>query len=470
MLQHKDTHSLSEIKNRIDVATFSTDSLLQWLRFFKFKKVYEALEKHKSQGFYVTELLSLLIALPFLNKTSVYSLLHSGHSYHSPAAKDAYYRLLNNSDIDWLGLLENFVLRFVKILSRKSEKTEASYLILDDTLLPKRGRFIEGVSKLWDHVSHFSVLGHRLLQLGYYDGKSFVPVRFSIHREKGKNPLKPYGLSQQQFNEQYTVHRPEKSAGSMRALLLDKSKIEMGIEMVKRACKKMPVTYLLADSWFTSLALIKCALSCKIHLIGMMKMGNALYTYKGQELTSGQLVQRLAKTAKRSRKLKAHYIEADVTYKGIEIKLFLSKFGKNGKWQLLLTTDLKLNYSALIKHYQVRWTIEVYFKECKQYLNLGGCQSQSLDAQYAHATIAMIQYILLTLAKRFGEYESKGAVFRQGGENLAELTLQSRLWGLLLELVQLLVELLELVIEDIDQLLEKIINQEKILNFFPALE
>lgn len=470
MLPYKDTYSLSEIKNRIDVPTFSTDSLLQWFRFFKFKKVYEALEKHKSQGFLVSQLLSLLIVLPFLNKTSVYSLLHSGQSHLSPAAKDAYYRLLNNAEIDWLKLLENFVLRFVKISSKKVDKTTVSYLVLDDTLLPKRGRFIEGVSKLWDHVSHSSVLGHRLLQLGYYDGKSFVPLRFSIHREKGKNPLKPYGLSQQQLQGQYSTQRPEKSAGSLRALQLDKSKIETGVEMVKRACKKLPVTYLLADSWFTSLALIKCALSCKVDLVGMMKMGNALYTYKGQELTSGQLLQRLAKKAKRSRKLKARYIEADVTYKGIEVKLFLSKFGKNGKWQLLLTTDHKLSYTALIKHYQVRWTIEVYFKECKQYLNLGGCQSQGLDAQYAHATIAMLQYILLTLAKRFAEYESKGEVFRQAGENLAELTLQSRLWGLLLELVQLLVEVLELVIEDIDHLLEKIINQQKILKYFPALD
>ena len=70
----------------------------------------------------------------------------------------------------------------------------------------------------------------------------------------------------------------------------------------------------------------------------------------------------------------------DVVYKGFPVKLFFSRFGKRAKWHLILTTDVSLDCLAMMKHYQVRWTIEVYFKESKQYLNLGRCQSEDLDA------------------------------------------------------------------------------------------
>ena len=60
------------------------------------------------------------------------------------------------------------------------------------------------------------------------------------------------------------------------------------------------------------------------------------------------------------------------------------------------------------------------------------------------AAIAMIQYILLSLNKRFGDYETKGELFRYAEQAMQELTLQSSIWGLLLELVQAIIELLEL--------------------------
>ena len=43
-----------------------------------------------------------------------------------------------------------------------------------------------------------------------------------------------------------------------------------------------------------------------------------------------------------------------------------------------------------------------------------------------------------------------------------ELTLQSRIWGLLLELVQAIIELLELDIDDIDEFMNRLVNTEKI--------
>lgn len=58
------------------------------------------------------------------------------------------------------------------------------------------------------------------------------------------------------------------------------------------------------------------------------------------------------------------------------------------------------------------FNLEVFFKESKQYLGLGKCQSRDFDAQIAHTSICMIQYNLLSVAKRFTDYETLGELFR----------------------------------------------------------
>ncbi|MBA3901440.1 MAG: transposase [Bacteroidetes bacterium] len=464
MLQHKDTISISEIKARFNAQTYLSESFLEWLSFFKFNSVYSPLEVLKTKGYLIADLLSILIILPFINKGSVHALLKSGMKDLSPSAKDSYYRLKNMETIAWEKLLGKFVKRFLFLVAKNTApvKNGPRYLILDDTLLPKRGKVMEGVSRLWNHVTHRSELGYRLLQLGLYDGKSFLPLNFSFHREKGKNKEKPYGLTRQESKDQYNKCRAKGSPGARRVDILDASKIETGIKMITKACKKLQISYLLMDSWFTCQRMLECAKDANVHLIGMMKMGNANYSYKGTELNSGELLQRLCKKSKRCRKLKSNYIQVEVVYKGFPVKLFFSRFGKRAKWHLILTTDLSLDYLTMMRHYQVRWTIEVYFKESKQYLNLGKCQSEDLDAQAADATIAMIQYILLSLNKRFGDYETKGELFRHAEQTIQDLTLQSRIWGLLIELVQAIIELMELDINDMDEFMNRLINTEKI--------
>lgn len=151
----------------------------------------------------------------------------------------------------------------------------------------------------------------------------------------------------------------------------------------------------------------------------------------------------------------------DVSYKGYPVRLYFSRFGKRGKWHLILSTDRSLSYVKMMELYQIRWTIEVAFKEGKQYLNLGACQSNDFDAQIADTTITMIQYILLTLKKRFDDYETRGEVFRDVGEQMCERRLHLRLWDLLVLVMKAIIETFNINIDDIDLAIFKIINQNK---------
>jgi hypothetical protein len=51
--------------------------------------------------------------------------------------------------------------------------------------------------------------------------------------------------------------------------------------------------------------------------------------------------------------------------------------------------------------YQIRWSIEVYFKETSSTRAWRKEQANDFDAQIANSSIIMVQYILLTFQKRF---------------------------------------------------------------------
>lgn len=120
------------------------------------------------------------------------------------------------------------------------------------------------------------------------------------------------------------------------------------------------------------------------------------------------------------------------------------------------------------KIYATRWSIEVYFKEGKQLLNLGGCQSQGFNAQIAAATIVQLQYSILSVAKRFGSYETLGALFRDTEADVLELTINERIWICICQVISELADFLGL---DEEKLMSKLIadNQTftKLINIEP---
>ena len=96
--------------------------------------------------------------------------------------------------------------------------------------------------------------------------------------------------------------------------------------------------------------------------------------------------------------------------------------------------------------YSTRWTIEVFFKEAKQLLGLGKCQSTNFDVQIAQTTITMMRYLLVSLRHRMEAYQTIGGIFKDLKQDYIEHKLNKRL---LLVIVDIL-EVLDLLIENID--------------------
>lgn len=464
MLQSKDINKICELKNGFTHSWLEPEFILSSLKCFSFSKLCGCLSPIKVRGYSFESIFTILVSLPFIGAASVNSMVNGFVKHHVEAGKDTFYRLKNNPGICWRLVLWLFAAKFKKLAETGgSGKEHIRCMVFDDTVITKTGKLIEKVSRVWDHVSQSYRLGFKLLLMGYWDGVSFVPLDFSYHREKGKNQEKPFGLKKKELVKQHKKSREAGSFNHERAAEADVSKIDIAIKMFKRAISQgFVVDYVLVDSWFTCGAFIDAVLSVKkqaVHLIGMYKIVKTKFLYSGGAYTYGQIRNMLGK-ARRCRKIGFYYKEATVFHRGREIKLFFSKRGKNGKWKVFVCTDTRLTFIKMIEIYQTRWTIEVFFKEAKQLLGLGKCQSNDFDAQIADATITMVQHILLTCRFRFENYESKTGMFAQIKEEATMQRLNQRLWGLFIEIIKMI----EGIFEEIDglQLFEKMMNNEQV--------
>jgi hypothetical protein len=129
---------------------------------------------------------------------------------------------------------------------------------------------MEKIGRVWDHVTNSYVLGFKLLVMMYWDGKSAIPLDFSLHREKGKNEERPFGMTGKELKRQYSHKRIKDSYTAKLVEELDTNKIQMVLRMFFMAIYRgLHVDYVLVDSWFTCDALIQAIRSVKnqaVHL------------------------------------------------------------------------------------------------------------------------------------------------------------------------------------------------------------
>ena len=153
--------------------------------------------------------------------------------------------------------------------------------------------------------------------------------------------------------------------------------------------------------------------------------------------------------------------ETILIFKGIEIKVYFCKTSKRGKWHLLVSTDTSLGILRAYEIYSIRWSIEVFFKESKQYFGLGKSQSRDFDSQISDITINIIQYNIFSTAKRFTAYETLGELFREVQGNIQELTISEKIWGFILELLHIVSDIFD---SDFNELIIRILKTEQVNN------
>ena len=414
----------------------------------------------------LSDKLAIMLLFPFFSIANISHYVGSKLSaLCQPGCKDMFYELQKSPVIDWRSLLYILTRRMIRRAVQESSPDENAVrcLIADDTDLPKRGKVIELVSRIYSHVTHTYNYGYKALMLGYNDGKSFFALDFSLHGEAGKDGK--YGLNSKQRKAQYKKKREAGNPDKVRRDEYFSKKTDNLMTMIRRAIEKgVRFDYLLVDSWFTCKELVRFIKTRRIgcHFLGMVKLGKTNYELDGKKVSINSIIASIS-GAKYSRTFKCWHTERVVKFDGMEVKLIFCRTSKKAPWKALLTTDLAIKFNKAYKTYATRWTIEAFHKEAKQYLNLGKCQSQDFDAQIAATTISLIQYNVLSLVRRINDYETIGGLLAKAIDNAVEKTVLIKILDMLISVIM---EIANYFDTDTDTIFEKCINDNEKFNKF----
>ena len=540
MQQNKSINNIYTINHNQEK---NANDIFHTLSKMRIKRIGQFFNSVKRCGVGVSDIILLMVLMPFHHIKNISMLVKSGlgASFGIECGNSVFYDLKNNPKVDWRSMLYLVALRFKHLSGEIHPKAKNSVraFIVDDSPLAKSGIKTELVSRIHDHVSKGFIFGYKILVLGYWDGFSFYPLDFSLHREKGgeiddvkkrlattnkrlstqrqvmngtakslretqgslkhirkenkgkqtktakkqieraQNKVKRtkqkfkvsetkyvelenkaieirtelkeakkhhpnYGLTKKQMDEQFKKHRDAQTPGAQRVREADIKKTTSMLAMLKRATgRKFESDYVLTDSWFFNQELVETVSKLnkknKLNLISMAKMGTTKYklTANGRFYNAKELLIKFGRQDVKARSHKAKYIKVAVTYGDIRINLFFIKIGKSPSWKLLVTTDLTINFQKLMDVYQIRWSIELFFRESKQYLNLGKSRSTCFDSQIADATISLAQYTILSFHQRISEYSSFDGIFASALEDAMQYSMAAGLQKMFLIIIEM---------------------------------
>ena len=466
MPMHKVTKFLSEIStffknNDAGSAMFTIMNVIKGIKMNE-----QTLFGRKSRcnnKYSLLQVFQLLLVCPCFMIRNPFSIYGSPLGGKLGCRKDVFYEFLNDGRTDWRKLMYHIACQlWTKVIVRSDHMLTDTCLMIDDTDFPKTGRRMENIGRVHSHLEHRSILGFKALFLGITDGISQMLLDFAILGEKGRKGN--YGMSQKELSRRYSTERDEGDAIQTRLGEYSMSKMDLAIEMIRRAVRhKIRFRYVLADSWFTCAKMVRFIRSrhIKCDYIGMIKVGEegkTKYRFERKDLTAPAVIRKLNKRGEKkySRKLKCWYLSADAVFADTRVRLFFIRRSKRGPWSGLLTTDLDLGFFEAYKIYSRRWSLEVVFKECKGLLGLGKCQSANFAAQIASTSLVALQYNILSVVKRFMDYETIGELFRQVAQDSHELTISERIWQAILEFVTAITKVFSIGDEEV---LDALVNE-----------
>ena len=142
-----------------------------------------------------------MVMMKILSIKSIHESIKGEWSSLLNVGKDVLYKIKNDQLNNWRKILLFQSYKSTQgIEIEKEAGTNTSWIpcfIIDDTDLPKRGKHMEWIGKIYSHVTHGFTLGYKSLNLAYWSGKHLVHVDFSYHAEmgkKGNQGMKPNGI------------------------------------------------------------------------------------------------------------------------------------------------------------------------------------------------------------------------------------------------------------------------------------
>jgi hypothetical protein len=370
-------------------------------------------------------------------------------------SKNTVMRLLLSSTINWEMFIRRLSSAVIPEIDKLTTERRKTALILDDTpYWRNRSKKVEMLSRCYDHSEHKYYKGFTMLNLGWSDGQTFMPVDFRILASgNSKNLL-----------EGSHVKEDDRTLATKRRKAARTKKPTLALEMLKDA-KGTPAQapYVLFDSWFASPSFMLSVKNMGYDVVARLKNNeNYRYLYNGEVLSLSQIYKTSKKRRGRSRYLLSVAIEIrhEAFEDNVPAKIVFVRERSNRKnWIALISTDVALNEDEIIALYGKRWDIEPFHKVLKSNLHLTKeFQLRSFDGIVAHTAVVLTRYILLSLENREGkDNRAIGGLFLLICDELDDISFQYAFELLLSTLIQCLGDRSCLDKNQIDQLVEHFI-------------
>lgn len=198
----------------------------------------------------------------------------------------------------------------------------------------------------------------------------------------------------------------------------------------------------------------------------MVKVSSRIrYDYNGKRKNIKQIYNSCKKRRGRSRYLLSVNVSVGQEQKdghSIDAKIVCVRNRANQKdWLALICTDTSLREEEIIRIYGKRWDIEVFFKTCKSFLNLGSeYHGLSYDAITAHVALVFTRYMLLSVGKRNDEDErTLGELFYLMVDEVADITFNQSMKILMDAMIESIKAIFQATAEQIEKFTNDFINR-----------
>jgi hypothetical protein len=410
------THSLSDSQEKNDAVQ---NTVVDFFATFHISSLMNRCGIRKIRGARPLSIITALFCLPFQGVNLYWGMVHTRKQEFG---KSTVYDVLRRPNFNWRALLLSLSAAVIRFFISLSNERRETVLIIDDSIVERpRSKKVELLARVRDHCTGKYLRGFRFLNLAWSDGASTAPVDFAL-------------LSSSKPENRYqgvTTEVDKRSCGYLRRKEAIKKVTELLEPMVKRALRAgIQARYLLMDSWFGFPAIIT-KLSGHLHVICMLKrMKTVFYTYQGRKMTLTTL-HRVVKKRPGKARILAHVLVTIAPEQIVKIVFVRDRRKKD--WLALLSTDIDLADTEIVRIYGKRWDIEVFFKMSKQYLHLEkGVQLRNFDGLIAHTAIALMRYLFLSYRQRCEtDDRTLGELFRAGCKEARDISLLEALQRIL---------------------------------------
>ncbi len=255
---------------------------------------------------------------------------------------------------------------------------EVVYLILDDTRIAKRGRKMGYVSKIYDHKQRRFTRGHIVLTAAVAFRGVVLPWRVELWKPKGHPGPRYRKLTDMAAAMIKAFQAP---AGVKVRVLFDAFYL---CPVVARACDSRGFTF------FSVAARNRNFTTDNGKRRGIGRLMPGLLRHEGRKV-------RMKRSRNRTATLRIAAVDGRLSRIG-RVRMVISKRPR-GPWKkciAIVSSESGLRPRQIVAIYEMRWLIEVLFKELRQDLGLGDYQMIAEDGIVNHLHVCCLAHLMLT--------------------------------------------------------------------------